>query len=69
MRTAAKISIYISILQRILKVDKIKKDWNKFFTFWELLNNVGVIHRERNTYIFITYSCPAHILNISGSID
>lgn len=69
MRTAAKISIYISILQRILKVDKIKKGWNKFFTFWELLNNVGVIHRERNPYIFITYSCPAHILNINGSID
>lgn len=69
MRTAAKISIYISILQRILKVDKIEKDWNKLFTFLGALNNVGVIYTERHTYIFITYSCPAHILNINGSID
>jgi hypothetical protein len=33
MRTAAKVSIYISILQRILKVDKIEKEWDKLSTF------------------------------------
>lgn len=52
MRTAAKISIYISILQRILKLDKIEKDWNKLSTFWELLNNVGVVHTERHIHIY-----------------
>lgn len=28
-----------------------------------------VLYTQRDTYIFITFSCPAHILNINESID